>query len=223
MLFLLLLALTGIVLNHADDLGLSAAYPPAALQQALYGSEAPTVDAVYAAADILFASAAGTLYADGERMADIKGTLRGAVLVDDGILLATGEEILLATGRAELVERFSLELEYAVDRIGRNTQGVVLSAGPQFLVLDPEQMRLSGDVEPAPGGIDWSQPAEPGTAVTTQIESAELGRLFSWERVLLDVHSGRVLPVAGRLLADLAALCLIYLCVTGLLLWFRRR
>ncbi len=43
------------------------------------------------------------------------------------------------------------------------------------------------------------------------------------ERVLLDLHSGRIFGPVGVLVYDLLALALGFLSISGLLLWFRGR
>jgi hypothetical protein len=223
MLFLLLLAVTGLVLNHADGLGLSSAYPPRMMQRVLYGADAPPVDSAYVAGDLLFASAAGTLYVDAVALAETGQPLRGAVAVRGGIVLATKTELLLATPRAELVERFTPELTATIDKLGVRGRDAVLSVGQSLFVLDTGQMRLTEAGKSRGESVLWSEPVVVPAARAQQIAAATSSRLFSWERLLLDLHSGRILPGVGTVLADLAALSLIYLCITGLLLWFRRR
>lgn len=223
MLFLLLLAVTGVILNHADGLGLSSTYPPGVMQRVLYGAKAPTVDSAYVAGDLLFASAAGELYVDAVKLAETGQPLKGAVAVRGGIVLATGTELLLATSGAELVERIAPELKASIDKLGVRGRDAVLLVGQSLLVLDTGQMRLTEVDDSADANILWSEPVVVTASQAQQIAAAAGSRLFSWERLLLDLHSGRILPGVGRLLADLAALCLVYLCITGLLLWFRRR
>jgi len=78
-------------------------------------------------------------------------------------------------------------------------------------------------LEPAPANISWSESIQLGNEQIDQISNATLSRVISWERILSDLHSGRILPGVGRYLFDLTALCLLYLCMSGVLLWFRRR
>ena len=49
------------------------------------------------------------------------------------------------------------------------------------------------------------------------------GRGLSWERLLADLHSGRILGAAGTYFMDFIALSLIVLSMTGLFQWRRRR
>jgi uncharacterized iron-regulated membrane protein len=63
----------------------------------------------------------------------------------------------------------------------------------------------------------------PVDAQAEQIGIAALGQEIQWERVLLDLLSGRILPGVGRYLADITALALLYMCFSGIVLWTRRR
>lgn len=45
--------------------------------------------------------------------------------------------------------------------------------------------------------------------------------VLNWERVLLDVHAGRLFGIGGTVLNDLAALALVYLLISGLITWRR--
>jgi uncharacterized iron-regulated membrane protein len=84
-------------------------------------------------------------------------------------------------------------------------------------------MSLTALDDPPAGGIRWSQPAMPSAAQAEQLGAAALGLAINWERVLLDLHSGRILPKAGRYIADITALALLYMCFSGIVLWTRRR
>ena len=55
------------------------------------------------------------------------------------------------------------------------------------------------------------------------LQAAYRGYGLTLERVLLDLHSGRVLGSAGVLLVDAAAILFLLLAISGLWLWSRRR
>ena len=47
--------------------------------------------------------------------------------------------------------------------------------------------------------------------------------LLSWERLILDIHSGRVLGGMGVFLVDLMAILFVLMAMTGVWIWSRRR
>jgi hypothetical protein len=220
--FLLILALSGLILNHADGLGLSR-YAAGPLVLRLYGVELPPVDSAFEAGDILFATSSGTLYADGVELAGATGNLVGAVAVEDGLIAATGGEFFVLTSDAALIERFAPQTAGALTGIGSDGKRVLTMLQNELFELDTLSMSLSSADSIRPDTVTWSQAATPGAEQVEQIGRTALGQALNWERVLLDVHSGRILPTLGRFIADLAALCLIYLCISGAVLWTRRR
>lgn len=46
---------------------------------------------------------------------------------------------------------------------------------------------------------------------------------LNWQRLLLDLHAGRLFGLAGQLVMDLAALVLVVLALTGTVIWSRSR
>ena len=221
-LFLALISLTGLVLNHADALGLPRnAAGPWLLRW--YGIELPPVESAFTADGILFATAVGTLYADGVELAKSSGRLSGAVAVENGIVVATGDEFFVTSRSAALIERFAPDIGSPILRLGTDGKRVIVALADGYAGFDPLRMSLSIAEDPPADEVRWSQPATPTSAQAEQVGVAALGQTIHWERVLLDLHSGRILPGVGRYLADITALALLYMCFSGIVLWTRRR
>lgn len=222
MLFLVLISASGLLLNHADALGMSR-HAAAPWVLSLYSSELPAVDSAFSAAGVLFASSGETLYADGEELAEGTNRLIGAVLAGDTYVAATRNEFLLVSNDATLIERFAPDASGPMSKLGTEGQHIFVVIQDAYYEFDPQRMSLSSAVDVTHESVAWSQPAVPSERQAEQIGTAALGQAINWERVLLDLHSGRILPVVGRYLADITALCLLYMCFTGLWLWARRR
>jgi hypothetical protein len=220
--FLIMMAVTGLILNHADALGLSHRPASSALVSRLYGIEAPPIDMAYEASGITFVTAAGTLYADGDVVANDTGKLRGAVVSSDVIVVATDRELFVTTTGAALIERSEKLLQQPMIDLGSGGHRVIVALHDRQLEFDSQQMSLSEFDTPV-GDIKWSEPVSLSDDQLLQIGNAALGQSINWERLLIDVHSGRILPTVGRYIADITALCLLYLCMSGVALWFRRR
>ena len=71
--------------------------------------------------------------------------------------------------------------------------------------------------------VTWSIPVTPGQELSSALRNAWRGTGLSLERVLLDLHSGRILGEAGVWLVDAAALLFLLLAGSGVWLWGRRR
>jgi len=219
--FLILLAITGLLLNHSDDLGLPQQFVSGSVAEKLYGIEAPSIDAAFAAADLVFVTMAGTLYGNVIAVADDVGEIRGAVVSDNLVVVATDREFILTTTEPTLVERSDIGSVQRLNRIGLAGSQVVVELNSGRFAFDSNQMLLSA-LNPAIADIAWSEAIQAEEQQARQLGNAAAGEIISWERVLSDLHSGRILPNVGRIIFDLAALCLLYLCMSGVLLWFRR-
>jgi uncharacterized iron-regulated membrane protein len=221
-LFVALISVSGLILNHADAFGLprNAAGP---WLLGLYGIELPPVESAFAADGVLFATALGTLYADGAELAKGVGQLTGAVAVANGIVVATSDEFFVTSSDAALIERFAPDIGGPILQLGTDGKRVLVALAHGYTEFDPLRMSLSSPVSPSAVGVRWSEPAMPVDAQAEQIGIAALGQAIHWERVLLDLHSGRILPGVGRYLADITALALLYMCFSGIVLWTRRR
>jgi hypothetical protein len=222
LLFVVLISISGLILNHADALGLSRhAVGPSLLS--LYGIEAPPVDTAFAAGGVLFATAADTLYANGFPLAQSVHELIGAVALQSEIVIATRDELFVTSPDALLIERFAPDAAGDMRELGTDGRRIVAVVADGYAEFDAERMILATAEIATPEGISWSRPATPSAAQAEQIGVAALGQVINWERLLLDLHSGRILPGVGRYLADITALALLYMCFSGIVLWTRRR
>jgi hypothetical protein len=81
--------------------------------------------------------------------------------------------------------------------------------------------------EPWAGGtaadVSWSAEVEADAAGLEALQTAWRGQGLTVERLLLDLHSGRILAVPGRLLLDILAIGMILLSISGLVLANTRR
>lgn len=220
--FLVLIAITGLLLNHSDDLGLPQGYLSAGVAKRLYGIDAPPIDAAFDAAGISIVTAANTVYANGTVIADDAGEIRGAVVSNNLIVIATDREFILTTRDSVLIERSAIASAQQLNTIGLVGSRVIVELSDGRFEFDPNQMQLSA-LDPAVTDIVWSEPVQLNDEQLHRVNGAAVGQIISWERVLSDLHSGRILPGVGRYIFDLTALCLLYLCLSGVLLWFRQR
>lgn len=223
--FVVLLTSTGIVLNHTDSLDLDARYVSSAWLLDWYGIQAPNEALHYPLTDTAAVTQLGTqLYYRQQRLAGEYQQLQGAVSLDDFIVIAVDNDLLLLTPQGEQIERLSAHqgLPQPITRLGLDAQGL--------LVLATEQAHYRADVQllnwtaldpEAP--IDWRQPSPVDRATLHSLQAAFRSHILPWERVLLDLHSGRLFGTWGPWLMDLAALLITFLAVSGVLMWWKRQ
>lgn len=223
--FVLVLAVTGLTLNHTDDLGLDERHLAAGWLLNWYGIEAPDEADSYVLSYGVVTRLGDRLYLDTRLIEHDVSAINGAVASEDLVIVAIDGDLLLLTADGERVERLGREagLPQGIDSLGLDPANRVLlrssaglyRAGPALLSWD----RVADD----PGPIRWARPAATDEAMLVTLRADYLGSILSLERVLLDLHSGRILGRFGPWLMDLAAVLLLVLAVTGIWLWNLRR
>ena len=224
--FLLLFVVTGLPLQHVSFLHLEKRYVPGPVAEALYGI---TVDTTrdYRVGNYWVSQAGSFLYLDAVPVAGVEmNELHGVAESESWIWVAGDSRLLLLTGRGEVVEEFSALEKFpdVVTRLGKDARGVVVVGGLYNNWQADEELL---DWRTHDGTrVAWS---ENGKAVQApaRLRAATLAHardhLVSWAWLLADLHSGRLFGSAGVFIADLAAVLLLFLAATGLVLWYRSR
>lgn len=216
----LLLAITGILLNHSEWLGLAHRTIDRPWLLALYGIEQPTAVA-YPVGDLWVSHWGGNqLYLQQREVSFCQPPLSGAVLWQGQIVAACADGLVLLTPKGEVIERvgtiYGLPLPITglavADQLYLQAADGVYRADLDALQWD----RAQADPETV---VPSPLPVSLATPLGKKLAGAEL----TLERVVADIHSGRILGGAGVWLADLAALGLVFLGGSGLWLWWRRR
>lgn len=220
-LLVLVVAATGLVLNHAVDWGLDRRPVRLAVLQAAYGVDAPAPTHGYSVGGgHWLSSTAERSYWDTRMLAET-GELLG--VADSG-------EWILAVGRraALLLDRGGTLVEQRTDVAGWPGPISALYSDGSSFIIDTPRGRFRADPELlawTPHGSEAlplpvaREPLPP--ALGEAVRADARARLLNWERVLLDIHSGRLPGRAGIIATDLLALALIGLAVSGLWLWVR--
>lgn len=216
----MLFAFTGVLLNHADTLGLNTrlVYHPALMQW--YGIEVPEPVA-FAVDDHWLSHWSGNqLYFGESEVTFCEPPMTGAVAWQQQIVVACGDGLVLLTQAGEFIERLG-----AIYRLPAPITGL---AGGQQLYLKTPAGTYQADLE----ALSWTPVAIDPQAVAPSslpsgIESVLRARVAGAEltlgRVLADIHSGRILGALGAWLADIAAVGMLFLGASGLWMWWRQR
>lgn len=218
-LLVLLVATTGLILNHAADWGLDR--QPVRLGAALdaYGIDVAAPMQGIRAGDHWISVAAGTAYRDALPVGG-SGPLIGVAISGEWTLIVGDEAALLVDREGRLVERSDRSgWPSPITQVAATDTGFVLMtpvtaffSGPELLGWQPYAAASPRRVAPVE-----ALPSE----LSARIRDDARARLLNWERVLLDLHSGRLPGRAGVYVADLLALALIALALSGLWMWIR--
>ncbi|QTN33265.1 PepSY domain-containing protein [Akkermansiaceae bacterium] len=221
---LTVVCVTGLILNHTVDLGLSNRHTTAGWIQARYGMtldgepEAFGIDGKAHAA-----SWDGQLFFR-EKSVDDSSPLVGAVPLRDGTAVVTGSAVHYFGLDGELIETLGPPTlpESPIIRAGR-TQDLALTLETESGIFTGDANLL--DFAPAPAGqeVTWSAIATPSAADRKQWATAFSGDGIPLDRVILDIHSGRFFGTIGKWIYDLTVIGVLILSATGFVLFFRTR
>lgn len=223
---LLSLAITGIMLNHTEELKLNQSYIKNTWLQNWYGIKMPQQQNFIKLDNTLIAQIGKKLYLNQSHLLDEKSPLIGSYKSNDFIIIAMKKALYLFTLEGDLIERLDSEknLPSPISRIGFSE---LIQNSNQLMIEVNQQYYTSND-----DFLSWTKiqskefyPLEledPKNVDKTFYQNAYLGNELNLERVILDLHSGRLLGRFGVYLMDLAAIILIMLGLSGTWIWSRR-
>lgn len=219
---LLLLVVTGILLNHAPGLALDQRWVNSRWLLSPYGLKAQAPTQGLAVGRHWLSLHQGRLYLDQQRLTDdIAGTLLAADLQLPLLAVATSQQLWVLTEQGEPVERLGNQ------ELPLKVRALKLS-GEQLLISDGDRQFRSDDL-----GLTW-QPSDAAPiaplrpqalpeAMAAAIAQDAIGDRISWARLLGDLHSGRWFGPAGVWVVDAIALLLCALALSGPWMWWRQQ
>jgi len=224
-LFVLVLAITGLFLNHTEQLELDSNYISDTWLLDWYDIEPPQRIINYSAGQHTVTLVEDRLYINTRAVPGHYESLAGAILSDGIIVVAADAYVMLFTQSGELVESLSSvngkrDVIGAIGKYGDTT--FVLDTGTLMVTdidfSDWQQLRLKDRHT-----VKWSAPDSLPVKRHQQLVHHYRGSTLTLERVILDLHSGRILGNVGVFIMDLAAILLCLLSLSGLWIWIQQR
>jgi PepSY-associated TM region len=222
-LFVVILSVTGLALNHTEALQLDARHVQSDALLDWYGIHAPDTVISYRAGSHAVSQLGKHIYRDLQLVRTAEGTLAGAVEYAGLIVAGLDSGLLLFTSAGELIEQLgpAAGVPAGIQAVGTDGDGklVIRTAQGNYLT-DENFIEWTAATE---SKVAWAAESPPDEELARALRSAWRGTGLSLERVLLDLHSGRILGEAGVWLVDAAALLFLLLAGSGVWLWGRRR
>ncbi len=231
--FLINLAVTGILLNHSEGLSLHKQYIQSNWLIKLYGIKAPKE-----AKCLILKKEKSSICQIGEKiylntspLIESAEEVVGLILLDNLYYLATINELFIYTNQFVLVDKFdqTSNLPVPINAISvfktnkKSNSNMLLS-----LTSNKQQWILNQN------DLSWyknENAMQKNLAQFSQVKKTHLSRLqqrylqtqITQLKFIQDLHSGRLFSFAGKLATDLFGIVLILLAISGFIAWQRRR
>jgi hypothetical protein len=224
-LFVLIVAVTGLLLNHTEDFQFDSEHIQSDWILDWYGIKAPDTMQTFLAGDRHVTLMGEHLYLNRREIEGNYRQLIGAILLKDTFIVAMSQNILLLTRRGELIEQLQDKdgVPPDIKQIGIDTDGaVIVQTSYGYYQPDAAFIRWKR-VDKDFTGVRWATPSLLEPRLKNALQYHYRGEVLPVERVLLDLHSGRFFGRLGPWLFDAAAVLLILLSASGSWIWLKRR
>lgn len=214
-------AITGVLINHSHDWSLDSKTIAWPWLNRFYGYGQNDVKSGFPLNSSWVYQLGHALYLAESKLGECHGKLIGAAQIDRLYYVACANELLITLEDGTRVESIGLFPE-TFDKLAvsenilyaqnQQTQRIYRfnEEHGQWLIATPFAT------------LAFQQATALPAVLLTQIPSAQ-GAKITWERLLLDLHSGRLFGRAGVFIADLIALALIFSSISGLWMWLKKR
>lgn len=219
-LVLILLTITGVMLNHTSEIGLNKTFVGQSWLLSFYGIPEPELVSFKLPATTITGDEKGQLYLGSQPLQTCRGTLVGVAVNRTGFIAACEQELLFFDATGSLAEKLSAVygLPTPVEHLGQCGALLCIRTPKRLFELDVEQLSFPPLVAITP---QWSEPVTLAEPVHQAIVNSSRAQGLNWERVLLDLHSGRMFGATGVWVVDIAATLLFFLAVSGFVLWYQ--
>ena len=222
----IILAITGIMLNHTEKLNLDNTFINNSLLLSWYGIEPEEEPISFriknSMGDHVISAWQKQLFFDDTAITNLEQNMHGAIGAEQFIVVALDNEIILLSYEGEFIERISTSISFSnIQRLGMKYQRPVIETSEPLYYMADEHI-LDWDVI-INEGIEWTEKHTLTADEYDQLLIAYRGNGLKLERVILDLHSGRLFGQYGIYLMDAAAIALLWLSLSGLWVWNSRR
>ncbi|MDG1733981.1 MAG: PepSY domain-containing protein [Thalassotalea sp.] len=223
--FMIFLALTGIMINHGNSLSLDRSkvevnwildhYNIEAPDKVLKFSLAKNKSALFVVGKQVWLANTLLFTADND--------INSAAIWQQFIIISGDDNLRLYNHAGQLVDVMD-----KASGLPTNIQGLAVN-GNNIYLQTAQGIFLSNDelyswqLQSKDKALDnWSKASTISAAEIKHYQQLYRQQILSWERVVLDIHSGRFFASLGVLFMDLVALFIIILSLSGIYMWIRQ-
>lgn len=221
--FVILITLTGIALNHTDNFALKSQHLSSKLILDLYNIQTPSKILRFKTNNRIITQADDLLFIDKNSVIPIEATLKGVYEFNGILVVALTNQLLLLDSNNLLVETLQ-----AADGVPKNIDYIGMDAHQRFnIIANGRGYLLQNDLTLKKNQLSadytWLNPEPISDILRDDINQLYRSKIISLETFVLDIHSGRFFGQYGTLFFDVVGFVLIFLAVTGVIIWLRHR
>lgn len=217
-----ILSITGILLNHTEDFKLDEISIESNFILDWYGINPQGSPIHFTANNTSISQWNQQLFFNATPIYTHKENFQGAVALEDMIAVALENFVLLLDETGEVIELIPTEIPFPISKITTiNNKIALLDSQNNTYLSDknitqwlPKKLTLS----------NWASASALKKNEVEQLQQAFRGQGLTLERVILDLHSGRLFhPKWGLYIMDASAILMIFLGISGVWVWWSRK
>lgn len=221
--FIVILCVTGFLLLHTEELRIQERLVSNESLLDLYNIQPESPPRTYYAGKKWVAQIDDQVYFELTILSPNHEILKGATMAMGIYVLAYENSIDLLTGNGELIERLT-ELHgvpKGIENIGGTSGDEVYLKTDKGYFISNQDLAVWEDA--AQSDVTWSTQEKAPRSYTDQLLELYRGKGLPLERVITDLHSGRIFGKFGVWIVDISVFIFLVLSFTGWWSWYKRR
>ena len=218
--FALMLAITGMMLNHTETLNLDSRFVKSRLLLRWYGIGSPAPPISYSLGSLWFSQIGKQIFMNNSRLQNTDSSLLGVVKLNDFLVMAFHNQLTLITLDGKVIEYLKNEagIPKEIQKIGIDKDERLVLGTPNGDYSTDEEMLIWHSFKSSE--VTWSESASMPSEIEGKLMTVYQGEGLPLERVILDLHSGRIFGSWGVYCFDAIAIVIILLSLTGAYIFF---
>jgi len=208
--WLLLLATTGFLLQHKDDWKLDEKYTNSPLLLSLYEIGDQYIS--FEDQNHTIAQLDHQIFINSQSILKLEDAIIGAIFQDSNWIIATNSQLIWINTEGQILQTMDDMdgLPLPIEKLGNNNNNILVQSNNQTISIDTFQ--------PTRQAITWSIATNSEKLKESLIQTSSHNYL-SYQQLIFDLHAGITSP---SLFNDIAALALIFLSLSGIIIFFKK-
>ncbi len=221
--FVIFLAFSGIALNHTEKFKLNTTYVKLDWLLDLYQISPPSEPIGYLSSNNWAIQIGERVYFNNKEIANDVHKLIGMTKIQDTYVIAYDGKLTILTDEGELLESLggAEGVPAGMKNLGTDEQeNIVIESAHGYYQVNLDDLKWNEyDFLEA----KWSLTSEITKSIKGNVLDQYRGTGLPIERVLLDLHSGRIFGIWGIYFVDLVAILFIVISITGIWMWWYKK